>query len=47
MYMYCVPRESELKSLNKPYNTGDITLTQVKHICSGITVVEYLYVPCT
>jgi hypothetical protein len=39
--MYSVPRESELRSLNKPHNTGVITLTQAIHICSGITVVTY------
>ena len=38
---YSVPRESELRRLNKPHNTGIITLTQAIHICSGITVVTY------
>ena len=41
MVTYSVPRESELRSLNKPHNTGVITLTQVMRICSGITVVTY------
>ena len=45
--LYSVPRESELRSLNKPHNAGVITLTQAIHICSGITIVKYQVVLCT
>ena len=39
--LYSVPRESELRSLNKPHNAGVITLTHAIHIFSGITIVKY------